>query len=649
MEEGMKKAISLLVILGLCQLAFAARRALVVGNADYTERPLRNPVSDAELISGALVELGFEVSKVINADRNRFNREINSFAQMIREEDEVVFFYSGHGVQINGNNYLLPIKEHFVDETDIEHKATGLNWINEKLSRAKITLVFLDACRDNPYVFYRGGARGLATMGSGRNETFIMYSTEAGAVANDGIGVNSEFSRSLAANILVPGLSIDEISYRVSSDVSVASNGSQRPWRTNNISAPYYFIKGDSSSQQNQPTPLYVEDTRSRGAVNDKPVRNPSQHRNDISSEHLIRNLRFLSGTEYNSVRTESGDTGYLVSRNQITLKIPWFGIEAEGNYLFGPGYANHDGASERIANQFSIGVGMPDPEELRLFIKVSQNERPFFYGSHSSYYNILKYRSYRAEFAKRVRTEYQLSELFIRYQHNELPADYIPIPFFDGQGNINSSIPLSPAKDRLEIGAFLSNITDFYNEPVEFQGISPDSRPLFLLDKAGALLFVKFIMQGSDTEHLAVWNIQDVQSNYPTTMTGAEFKLPIKFSRYFGVNFCYDHYQAEYQGFDSMKSSHNNISGGISLSLLDFYFIKLVANADYTNYSVKIDEDKVDTSYFRWNPLLMIRPWKGMGIYAQYRSGGYGSDISSALSNLGEESVFGLGINLRF
>jgi hypothetical protein len=629
-------------------MAFSARRALVVGNADYTERPLRNPVSDAELMSGALSELGFEVTMVLNADRNRFNREINNFAQLIREEDEVVFFYSGHGVQINGSNYLLPVKEYFSDETDIEHKAASLNWINEKLSRAKITLVFLDACRDNPYVFYRGGAQGLATMGSGRNETFIMYSTEAGAVANDGVGQNSTFSRSLAENILVPGLSIDEISYRVSSDVSGASNGSQRPWRTNNISAPYYFSKGDSPSLQMQTAPLYVDNARGGSSIYEKPRGKDRLDDGVIRSEHVFRNLRFLTSTEFNSRSNNSWDTDHLISRNQISLKIPWFGVEAEYNYLSGPWMSNGSTFEDHKASQFSIGAGMPDPEELRLFVKVAQNERPFLYTNWMEHFYKLKYHSYSGEFARRMRTEHQLSELYIRFEHNALPNDYIPLPIMDGRGNIKSRIPLSLAENRLEIGAFLSNITDFYNEPVEFQGISPDTRPLFLLEKAGALLSVKFIMQSMDTDHLNNWDMYDVQSNYPKTLTGAEFCLPIKFSRYFGVNFGYDHYQAEHEGAESFKSSHNYVSGGLSLSLMDFRFIKLVANADYTNFSTEIDDQKIETSYFRWSPVLMIRPWKGMGIFAHYQAGGYGRDIGDALNSLSDESILGFGFSLR-
>ncbi|HQB98604.1 MAG TPA: caspase family protein [Candidatus Cloacimonadota bacterium] len=182
----MKRVLILFLIFGFCQMAFASRRALVIGNSDYSERPLRNPVADAELMCASLEELGFTVTKVLNADRNRFNREVNQFSQTVQAEDEIVFFYSGHGLQVNGSNYLFPIREYFNDELDVEHKAVSLNLITEKLSQAKITLVFLDACRDNPYQWARSGARGLAVIPSQPVGSIIVYATSAGDVALEG-------------------------------------------------------------------------------------------------------------------------------------------------------------------------------------------------------------------------------------------------------------------------------------------------------------------------------------------------------------------------------------------------------------------------------------------------------------------------------
>lgn len=645
----MKRVLILFLIFGFCQMAFASRRALVIGNSDYSERPLRNPVADAELMCASLEELGFTVTKVLNADRNRFNREVNQFSQTVQAEDEIVFFYSGHGLQVNGSNYLLPICEYFNDELDVEHKAVSLNLITEKLSRAKITLVFLDACRDNPYLMTRGGAQGLATVGTSRNDTFVMFSTAAGAVANDGSGQNSEFSRSLAANILVPGLSIDEISYRVSNDVSVASNGMQRPWRTNNIQAPYYFSNPQDTAAGSQSTPLYVENYREPTPSMDPPLNRIPRDSNYSTGNHVLRNLRFLSSTEYLSMDIDGFERIQTVSRNLITLKIPWFGIEAEYNlYQNDAPFFDDDRVHE--ASQLSIGIGLPDPEEMRLFAKVATNKRLFAIGNDYWEDNISykDYISYSAEFAKRVRSEHQLSELFIRYQHNDFDEWMIPEFYYVIPGHIYGKISSRLPKDRVEIGAFLCSITNFYNEPVEYQGVSLDSRPLMLMSQAGALLSARFIAESNgDTKSYGDYSTEQAE-----TFTGAEIKLPIKFSRYFGVHFGFERYQAkyydEYDYDNKIKETQNNIMGGVSLSLLDFSFIKLTANADYVSYGLQRDDYKSDYSYLSWSPILFIRPWKGLAIYAHYKNGGYGSDISGAMDTLGDESSFGVGMTLR-
>jgi hypothetical protein len=647
----MKKIVFLCLILGLCQMAYSARKAFVVGNSDYTDRPLQNPVADAELISNSLTEVGFSVQKLTNADRNEFNREFNKFAQSLNADDEVVFFFSGHGVQINSVNYLLPIREHFADEMDIIHKAVSMDWVNEKLSPARISLVFLDACRDNPYSSYRGSAPGLATINYSRNEMFVMYSTGTGEVASDGSGPNSVFSRALAENIVLRGLSIDEIGYRVCTAVTTASNGNQTPWRSNNIKAPYYFSPGVELKTEPQSPFLYSDNSSSSTPIFDQSAnKGASSRRTKSDNSHLLRNLRLLTSTEYNTYENLNFSFNQLVSRNRLTLKIPWFGIEGEYNV-----YDSQEGnlfgayASTKMSTEMSLGLGLPDPDELRLFAKVSLIDRYFLHPYSDEYKE--QYKSFRGEFAKRVSTENQRSELFINYSYNDLPSYFVPTTYMNLQANISSGLLEAPFTHEVEVGALLGSITNPYQEPLEFQGISPDSRPLLLMDKAGALFSAKFLMKSRDQGLEYDYDLADDLNyliNYPQNRTGAEFRFPLKFSRYFGIQFGYDHYRNEYFEDTIDKSTENILMGSVNLSLLDFSFIKLVATGDYINFEYNTEDEKESHSQLKGGAIAVLRPWKCMAIHAHYQLMGEGIDISDAMSYMVDNSFFGVGFSLR-
>ncbi len=257
----MKRLFFVCLLVLLSSSMFAGRKALIIGNSNYTDRPLKNPTNDAVLIKNTLESIGFEVSMTTNADRAQFNRQVSDFSRNVRGDDEIVFYYGGHGVQINGENYLLPVDEMFEDNYDIESKAIKLTWVTDKLSSARVTMVFLDACRDNPYVFYRGGTRGLAAVSGSINQNFIMFSTSPGAVASDGKGNYSDFCYSLSNNLQIPGLSADEIGTRVTNDVIRATDSMQRPWRLSNLMQPYFFVPSGNTEIVRQPTIVMEQPT----------------------------------------------------------------------------------------------------------------------------------------------------------------------------------------------------------------------------------------------------------------------------------------------------------------------------------------------------------------------------------------------------
>jgi hypothetical protein len=171
--------------------AHAARLALVIGNAAYTEGPLRNPVNDVRAMEQKLVGLGFKVNKVENLKRREIGRTLTAFANSIKAGDEVVVFYAGHGVQVKGVNYLPAVDAEIQSEEDVPLNSLNLNTLLERLDEAKagLKLVFLDACRNNPYArSFRSGDRGLARVSAAPTGTLLHFATRPGSVAADGSG-----------------------------------------------------------------------------------------------------------------------------------------------------------------------------------------------------------------------------------------------------------------------------------------------------------------------------------------------------------------------------------------------------------------------------------------------------------------------------
>jgi len=238
-----RKAILGILILLICiSPVFAARRALIIGNAAYSDKPLRNPVNDATLMYQTLQNVGFNATLKTNVNVVEFERAIIDFAQGINSNDEIFFYYSGHGIQIEGENYLLPVGEDFIDITSARRRSIALSSdVMKRLERAKMQIIVLDACRDNPFTAYKSAARGLAQPPSSENKDFfVIYATDANNVAEDGIGKNSDFTRILSEKILTPGLELTAIARNVYREVN-SLNSNQRPDWKSRYGDEFYF------------------------------------------------------------------------------------------------------------------------------------------------------------------------------------------------------------------------------------------------------------------------------------------------------------------------------------------------------------------------------------------------------------------------
>ncbi len=238
------------LMLALCLLAqpvSAARAekrvALVIGNGGYRNvTPLANPVNDARLVAETLKRLGFELvgGRALTdlTGKTEMEQAVQGFGQRIRGADVALFFYAGHGVQVDGANYLVPVGADVSAKSQIKYQLLDADFVLQEMAEAgtRVNLVVLDACRNNPF-----GDRGLRAVNAGLAQmtaprgTLVAYSTAPGRTASDGTGANSPFSAALARHLLEPGQRIEDVFMRVGLDVEQKTGGEQSPWKSDNL------------------------------------------------------------------------------------------------------------------------------------------------------------------------------------------------------------------------------------------------------------------------------------------------------------------------------------------------------------------------------------------------------------------------------
>ena len=226
----------------------ATRTALVIGNADYKSAPLANPKNDAMDMSQALENLGFEVILKINADKKEMKKALRDFKMKLGRSEIGIFYYAGHGMQIGGTNYLIPVKTNIREEWEVESEAIGANRFLAAMKAAgtPLNIVILDACRDNPFKrSFRSSEKGLAQM-SAPAGTIISYATAAGSVAEDGRGRNGTYTEALLKNIKRPGLNVRDMFNDAGLQVMEKTQNVQIPW-VSTTPIPDYFLAGGTA------------------------------------------------------------------------------------------------------------------------------------------------------------------------------------------------------------------------------------------------------------------------------------------------------------------------------------------------------------------------------------------------------------------
>jgi uncharacterized caspase-like protein len=226
------------------------RTALVIGNSSYDTGSLRNPVNDADDMTSALKRLGFDVMLKKNATLQDMEDAIRNFGDRLKRGGVGLFFYAGHGVQIAGKNFLLPVGARIDRETDVKYRAMDADMVLDEMGNAgnPMNIVILDACRDNPFgKSFRTASRGLAIISSAPRGTLVSYSTSPGNVAADGGGRNSPYAGSLMKHMMTPGLPIEEVFKNVRQDLGRQTGGKQIPWELSSLEGRFHFTSQGSN------------------------------------------------------------------------------------------------------------------------------------------------------------------------------------------------------------------------------------------------------------------------------------------------------------------------------------------------------------------------------------------------------------------
>lgn len=306
------------------------RFALVIGNAKYENiSQLKNSNADAVDMAAALRLLGFDVLEGVDQNRKQMEKLIQEFGdKLYRNKGIGVFFYAGHGVQSNNNNFLIPINADIPNENDIEYEAVNLGRLLKRFDTAKneLNIIILDACRNNPFAkewsSYRdvNADEGLAKLSAPPPKgTVLFYSTEPGKVASDGAGRNGLFTEILLENIKKPNLEFDALSKAVTRGVAAKSKQTQIPYKEGTSFSDFYFA-GETPTSPVLPSPV-VKTNESEPEIAEKDTL--TVERESWSEVRNSKNAQVLRG-----FLDEFPNSVYAANAKKLLEQIVWDSIK---------------------------------------------------------------------------------------------------------------------------------------------------------------------------------------------------------------------------------------------------------------------------------------------------------------------------------
>jgi uncharacterized caspase-like protein len=314
------RVLLLLALLAGAMPTEARRVALIIANARYANAAqLTNPLADAKLIEASLRSAGFDdVQSRTNLGKASVETELRAFGNRAEGADVALFYYAGHGIEAGGQNYLIPTDAKLLRDRDLDIEATRLETVLQVVSGARMRLIILDACRNNPFevsmqrsIRTRAVSRGLAEI-EPEGETLVVYAAKAGSTAADGNGANSPFATSLAKRLLQPGLEIGLLFRSVRDDVLAATDRTQEPFTYGSLSGQaFYFRAAGEAASTTAPQPQVnvaprVPNSSAREAAQPQPTADPP----DLATK--------LEGVWYGDVISDSKGT----SRSDVIVTI---------------------------------------------------------------------------------------------------------------------------------------------------------------------------------------------------------------------------------------------------------------------------------------------------------------------------------------
>ncbi len=236
------------------QTEVSKRLALVIGVKNYTHiPPLQNTLNDAHDMTTTLKQKGFQVIELYDPQTKRQMQDaIVSYFQLLQNNPHSagMVFYSGHGMQVDGSNYLIPATANPQIKADMEDQCMNMDYVMRAIEQAgnPLNIFVLDACRNNPFRgFYRSSEQGLSMVSSPKG-SYIVYATKPGSVASDGTGNNGLFTSKLLKYLNAEGLNIEQVFKKVAADVAKESNDAQRPWIASDYTGDFYFTPGEGTT-----------------------------------------------------------------------------------------------------------------------------------------------------------------------------------------------------------------------------------------------------------------------------------------------------------------------------------------------------------------------------------------------------------------
>ncbi len=341
------------------------RFALVIGNSAYKTSPLKNPVNDAADMAARLKGFGFTVIERNNLTTKQIGSTLREFRSKLTPGSVALVFYAGHGVTIKGKNYLPAVDAEINGEEDVPNQSLGTEQIMDVLAEAKtrLNLVFLDACRDNPYArSFRSTSRGLSRE-SAPSGTLISFATKPGSVAADGTGRNGLYTSVLLEQLKNSNQPIEQVLKKVVSGVRVASKNQQEPWMEGSIEGDFCF-GGCGQTAISQVPAEPSESQKEDGFWNDSKATG-----NKEAFEAYLKKYpkgRYLDLAKANinklNVQSQSNDAPANATRKDSPLKIAfaYVGPVGDGGWTY-----SHDQGRKAIEKEFGSRVSVSYKENV--------------------------------------------------------------------------------------------------------------------------------------------------------------------------------------------------------------------------------------------------------------------------------------------